>query len=691
MKINYPETKIIPVVDELHGRKIVDDYRWLEEIETSEVQDWISKQNQVTRNFLDPLPEREKMLAELEKVFDRTLIDLPRVCGDRVFYLQRHPGQNQPVLYYRLENETEEEAKPIIDPNPYSTTGIVALDWWYPSDSGKHIAYGLSSNGDEWSVLQIINVDTGEIFKERIPRTRYASIAWKDENGFYYSRYPEEGEFPPGEENYHMRLFYHQIGTDYRQDPLIFGDQDISMMAMIRGKLSPDKRYLLVFVQDGWRRNDIYLADLHRDEHKFIPLIKGYPALFSGEFLDDFFYFTTNYQAPNYRVLKLSLKKALEKGFSEPTDWMTIIAEDPISCLEFVDLSSNKLIVSKLKDATSHLRVYDLAGGCLGDVDLPGLGSLSCLTKPGNTGHPYIVYQSFLIPPTIYRIDLDDLRLIKWAGVTPNLLTNHFSINQKFFVSNDGTKIPIFIIHRSELELTGDLPTVLNGYGGFNVSLVPEYNPAIFPWLEDGGVFAMANLRGGSEYGEEWHAAGMRENKQNVFDDFTSAAKFLISEGYTDPAHLGIHGRSNGGLLVGAALTQAPELFAAVACGVPLLDMVRYHKFLIGALWIDEYGSPEIAEEFEWLSAYSPYHQLEEDVNYPATLFYTAISDSRVHPLHALKMTASMQRLTNAERPILLRVEFGAGHGSGKPISKLVAERADIWSFFAARLGLQIK
>lgn len=688
MQIKYPHTKVIPVADELHGYKIVDNYRWLEEIEDRKVQNWISEQNQLTRNILHPVPVREKLLTGLQRYLDSEKISSPQVYNDRVFYLKRHKGQNQPVLYYRLETETEEKAKLVIDPNKYSTAGITALDWWYPSDDGKFIAYGLSTNGDEWSLLHIVNVETGEVLSERIPRTRYASIAWKDETGFYYTRYPEIGQVPPGEENYHVRLFYHEIGTDYREDPLIFGSADIPMKAIVKGKLSKDKRYLLVSVQHGWRRNDLYLADLLATESRFIPLVKDYQGLFMGEFLGDELYLLTNYQAANYRVIKLSFKKALEKGFCEPADWTTIIPEDPNCSIQFAKLLNHQLVVSILQDAVSQLKVYDLEGVYRGDVKLPGLGSLNTITDPGKAGDPYIVYESFLTPPSIYRLDLENLRLISWASVSTNVQTEQFSVAQKFYTSKDGTKIPIFILHRSGIELTGELPTVLNGYGGFNVSMVPAYNPAIFSWLEHGGVFAVANLRGGSEYGEKWHAAGMRENKQNVFDDFISAAKFLIAEGYTNPAHLGIHGRSNGGLLVGAALTQAPELFQAVACGVPLLDMLRYHKFLIGALWIDEYGSPDIQEQFDWLYAYSPYHHLKEGVSYPATYFYTAASDSRVHPLHALKMAASLQKLNVSENPILLNVEFAAGHGVGKPISKLIDEQADIWSFLAWRLGL---
>ncbi len=690
MNIRYPDTPIRPVVDQLHGHEIVDNYRWLEEMDNPETQEWVRQQNQLTRGILDKLPERKGIVARLQKYLDTEKIDYPKVFDNRVFYLRRKQGQNQPILYYRFEHETDDQERIVLDPNKESNTGIVSLDWWFPSDDGKLLAYGLSKSGDEWSTLHILNIETGEVLTDQIPRCRYANVIWKDQHSFYYNRYPQPGEFPLGEENYHMRIFHHVIGTEWENDPLIFGE-DLPMKVMLGIRLTHDRRYILINVQHGWRRNDIYIADFTQKELNFKPLITDLEGLFYGEVIDDIFYLFTNYNAPNYTLVAEDLGRVLADGVTEIESFQTIIPEDKNMILEGASYVNGRILVSFAKDATAYLKVYDIQGNFIADIELPTLGSIDKLTEVGASGKPYLVFQSFLYPPEIYQVDLENFRLTPWAGIEASIDPKRFVIHQKFYKSKDGIRVPMFILHRSDIVPNGKTPTVLNGYGGFNVSSSPEYNAALFPWLENGGIFVLANLRGGSEYGEDWHRAGMRENKQNVFDDFIYAAKYLIEEGYTDSQHLGIHGRSNGGLLVGAALTQEPTLFRAVACGVPLLDMLRYHKFLIGAMWTDEYGSPDIAEEFSWLYAYSPYHHVKESVEYPPVFFYTAASDSRVHPLHAMKMTASLQRFSDPKRPVLLSVEFDAGHGVGKPMSMLVNEQADIWSFMAWRLGLEIK
>ncbi|MGI5853383.1 MAG: prolyl oligopeptidase family serine peptidase [Bacillota bacterium] len=700
--IHIPDAPHTPrkiVTDIVHGVKIDDPYRWLEDGQSPETRAWTEAQNQRTEAVMQQLPARKLISRRLTELMSQETVGSPHLCGNQLFYMAHFQGKSQPVLMVialeDLLSGATSRARILVDPNKESQTGIVALDWWNPSADGSMLAYGLSKGGDEWSVLHIMEVATGKLLPEKIKRTRYAGVTWrKDNTGFYYGRYPQPGEVPPGEENYNRHIFYHKLGTDPANDPKIYGEGCAKELSF-GTSFSKDGHYLLLHVSHGWRRTDLY----YRDEtdsagtaSPFLPLVEGIDAHFYGGIIGETLYVLTNYQASRYRIVAIDLKNPAQNN------WRTIIPESDDLTIENVAFAKGHIIISGLKHAVSHLYVYDLHGQLLGEVPLPTLGAVTGLTADPESDDFFLVFESFLIPPAIYRCTAakgtplkPEMVLTSAEAVDPNLV----SIEQVFYPSKDGTKIPMFILKRRDLPVSADNPhpTVLFGYGGFNISKTPTYMPAIVPWIESGGIYASANLRGGSEYGEDWHRAGMQSNKQNVFDDYIAAGEYLISKGYTDHDHFGVWGRSNGGLLVGATLTQRPDLMKAVACGVPLLDMVRYHKFLIAYLWCSEYGNPDDPEAFKWLYAYSPYHHVHEDVTYPAIYTYTAESDTRVDPLHAKKMTALLQHvdsITAAKGPILLQVEADAGHGVGKPLHKIVAEQANMWAFLAWQLGLDV-
>lgn len=687
---HLPHTPKQIVTDIVHGVLIEDPYRWLENGQSPETRAWTQAQNQRTEAVMGQLIERDLLGERMTELMSQDTVGSPLLRGSKLFYTKRIQGKHQPVLMVVDLGELS-EATILVDPNEESKAGIVALDWWYPSSDGSMLAYGLSEKGDEWSVLHVLNVKTGELLPERIERARYSGVTWqKDNEGFYYGRYPKPGEVPPGEENYNRHIFYHKLGTDPACDPKIFGEGRPKELSF-GTSLSDDGKYLLLTVSYGWNSTDLFFRDETIPGSEFMPIIEGKDAIFYGHIIGETLYMITNFQASKYKIV------AVDLGNPAMENWKTIIPESPDMTIDNVEFTKGHMIISLLKHAVSHLHVYSLDGSFKKEIPLPTLGTITGLTADLDSSEFFFTFESFLVPPAIYSSSLEKggepkVFLESAKAVDQNLA----SIEQVFYPSKDGTKIPMFILRRSDLEISSSnpYPTVLSGYGGFNISRTPVYSPAIVPWIESGGIYASANLRGGSEYGEDWHRAGMLDKKQNVFDDFIAAGEYLINKGYTDKDHLGIWGRSNGGLLVGAALTQRPDLFRTVACGVPLLDMVRYHKFLIAYLWCSEYGNPDDPEEFQWIYAYSPYHHVHENISYPAVYTYTAESDTRVDPLHAKKMTALLQDVsarTPSKGPLLLVVESDAGHGVGKPLYKIVDEQANMWGFMAWQLGLNIK
>ncbi len=678
-----PKAKMQPVTDDLYGHKIVDNYRWLEDEGSPETQEFVRQELAYTRGILDPLPGREKILERLQQLALVGTIGAPQLGGQYYFYTRREGTQNQPILLVREGVHGADRA--LVDVNQMAADGTVALDWWYPSDDGKYVAYGTSHSGSEESTLYVIETATGKLLADTIERTRFSSVAWKkDHSGFYYSRHPRKGEVPAGEEVYHVKIFYHPLGGDPAKDALIFGEglpaQDIPAVQLA----DDDDRWLLITVFEGWAKSEMYLQDLQAGTPPVV-VTSGKNFLYSGEIFQGKLYITTNEEASRYRVFVVGAANAKREN------WKEIIPESD-AVLQNLSVFGGMLFAQYEKNATSELQRFDLAGKPLGEVRLPALGTAAGIGGRYDRKEMFFGFQSFTIPASVYQVDLSSGQTSLWDRVHAPIDPSAYDVQQVWFSSKDGTKVPMFVFHKKGLELNGKNPTLLTGYGGFNISLTPSFSAARYLWLEHGGVFAVVNLRGGAEFGEDWHRAGMLDKKQNVFDDFIAAAEFLISDKITDKDHLAIQGGSNGGLLMGAALTERPELFRAVVCQVPLLDMLRYQHFQIAKLWIPEYGSADDPKQFEWLYAYSPYHHVQAGTDYPAILFMTAESDTRVDPMHAKKMAALMQAEAangqSRDRPILLRIESKAGHGAGKPLAKQIEEGVDVYSFLFWQLGV---
>ena len=687
MKPPVTEKKVVE--ETLHGVTIRDPFRYLEDADDPETQKFVEVQNAWTRSLLDPLPGRAAIRSRLEELLSIGMLGAPQIGGRYYFYTKREGMQNQAVLYVREGLKGIHRA--LVDVNAWDAAGTTALDWWYPSHDGKYVCFGTSENGSEISDLQVVETATGKLLPLKIRRTRAASVAWRHDNsGFFYTRYPNPGEVPPGEEVYYRKVFYHSLGDpgDGSHDKLVFFyDKDPRGWPNIT--ISDDDRWLLIAVSQGWTRVNLFLLELLSDAPP-AEITEGKDFLYGGEIYRGSIYLTSNEGAPRFRVFKVDVTRPAREH------WREIIPQSPgarDAVLQGAHVIGGKLLVTFEKDVTAEIKVFDLEGQSLADVVMPGLGSLAGVGGNYDSDEAFFDFQSFTVATTIYRIDMKsrDAKVSLWESLRGITDRRQYVVTQVFYPSKDGTQIPIFIVHDRNVKLDGQSPTWLSGYGGFNVSNSPTFRASVLLWLEQGGIFALANIRGGSEYGEEWHRAGMLEHKQNVFDDFIAAAEYLIAEKYASPNQLAIQGGSNGGLLVGAALTQRPDLFRAVICQVPLLDMLRYQSFQIAKLWIPEYGSAEDAEQFRWLYKYSPYHRVKAGAEYPAVMFMTADTDTRVDPMHAKKMTALLQTQAangkSSERPILLRLDVKAGHGAGKPVSKQVDELTDMFSFLFWQLG----
>jgi prolyl oligopeptidase len=676
-----PDTPREIVVEELHGHEITDPYRWLEHADSAATRDWVVQQNDYTASLLEAVPGRAAIRDRLTELYSIGGVGAPTVRNGRYFYQRRDGTQNQPVLYGRDGRDGVERM--LIDPNAASEEGTVVLDWWYPSADGTLLAYGFSSNGDEWSTLHLLDVASGRLLSDRIERTRYSSLAWlPDNSGFYYTRYPYPGEVAQGEENYWNKFYFHRVGTDAADDAELHVT-DMAREDMPSLSTSPDGRFLVASIFKGWDRSNLYVRALATVDAPFFPIAEGEDAIFEAVVDGETLYIHTNLDAPRYRLFRVP---AAHPGREF---WEEIIPERDDAVLESIALAGDGIVAVYLRNATSELSVFDRAGRLLHRPELPALGTVTALTGNRDEPEAFFGFESFTVPSTVYRLDLAQRDSSVWASVEAEVRSDNYTVQQGWYTSRDGTRVSIFLVHRRDLDRSRPHPTVLTGYGGFNVSRTPMFFRNALLWLEHGGVYALPNLRGGGEYGEEWHRAGVLDRKQNVFDDFIAAAEYLIEEGYTDSSHLAISGGSNGGLLVGAALTQRPDLFRAVVCQVPLLDMLRYHQFLIARLWIAEYGSAENPDQFPFIYAYSPYHRVREGERYPAILFTTAESDTRVDPLHARKMAALLQSVNASDNPILLRVETRAGHGVGKPIAKVIDEQTDVWTFLFWQLGVE--
>jgi len=680
-----PKAKVDNVEETLHGHRIVDPYRWLEDSGSADTQEYVRQQMAYTRSVLDPLPAREGIAKRLTEMAAIGTIGTPQPAGSFYFYTRREGTLNQPLLLVR--EGVQGKDRTLVDVNQMSADGTVALDWWYPSDDGKYVAYGTSTSGSEESVLHIIKTATGKLLPDVIDRTRFTSLTWKKDNsGFYYSRRPKKGDVPEGEEVYHVKIFYHALGSDPAKDPLIFGEgrnaQDLPGVTLA----DDDDRWLLFNVSEGWAKTEMYLQDLKAGTPP-VEITSGKTFLYDGEIFRGKLYITTNEDASRYRVF------VVDAANPRRENWKEIIPETD-AVLENISIFDGKIVAAYQKNATSQMQLFDLDGQFLGEVPLPSIGTLNGRGGRWDRKEMFFGFQSFTVPPAVYRLaDLSSRHSGLWDRVNAPIDPDNYEVHQLWYSSKDGTRVPMFVFYKKGLKLDGHNPTLLTGYGGFNITINPSFVGGRFLWLDHGGVYAVANLRGGAEFGEDWHRAGMLEKKQNVFDDFIAASEFLISEKYTDKDRLAIQGGSNGGLLVGAAFTQRPDLFRAVVCQVPLLDMLRYQNFQIAKLWIPEYGSADDPKQFDWLYAYSPYHHVKAGTEYPAIMFMTADTDTRVDPMHAKKMAALMQAEAgnghSRERPILLRIESKAGHGAGKPLAKQIEEGVDIYSFLFWQLGVK--
>jgi prolyl oligopeptidase len=703
-----------PVIDIFHGTKVLDNYRWLEDGNNPQTQKWVEQEIAYTRALLDPLPGRPAIQKRLTELLSIGIVTPPQLAGRHYFYTKREGMQNQPILYVR--DSLNGPDRVLVDANQLAADGTVALDWFQPSEYGKYVAYGTSPSGSEMSTLHVLETKTGTILLDTIERTRAASIAWlHDNSGFYYTRYPEKGEVPAGQEMYNRHVYFHLLGSDPKTDDLVFGEgRDPEDWPNVQ--LSNDGRWLLITVEQGWTKSELFLMDLKSDRPAS-RLTTGKDFLYRGDVYDGKVYITTNEDAPRYRVF------VTDAGNFDRESWKEIIPQSE-AVLQGAAVFGGKLFTQYEQNASSQLKIFDLEGKKISDITLPAIGTVFGTGGRWDRDEAFFGFQSFTIPPSIYRIDLKTepqrlkpttssdssgtaesralpesasagkMEAALWTKVeAPSIDPTTYEVGQEWFQSKDGTRVPMFVVHKKGLQKNGKSPTLLTAYGGFNVSLTPTFSRTAYLWMEHGGVYAVANLRGGAEFGEDWHRAGMLDKKQNVFDDMIAAAEHLIATKYTDKNHLAIQGGSNGGLLMGAMITQRPELFRAVVCQVPLLDMLHYQDFQIAKLWIPEYGTAEKAADFKWLYAYSPYHHVKAGMEYPAVLFMTADTDTRVDPMHAKKMAAEMQAEarngTSKTRPILLRIESKAGHGAGKPVTKQIEEFTDVYSFLFWQVGVK--
>lgn len=684
-RLGYPETAKREVVDDYHGTKVIDPYRWLEDDNAAETKAWVAAQNKVTYHYLDQIPERARLRERLTKLWNFERYGIPFKQGGRYFYSRNDGLQNQSVLY--VADALEAAPRVLLDPNTLSSDGTVALSGYSISEDGNWMAYGLSASGSDWNEWKVRDVRTGADLSDHLKWVKFSGASWtKDGKGFFYSRYdaPKEGDALKGVNKF-QKLYFHKLGTPQSEDVLIYERRDQPDWGF-GGHVSDDGRYLIISIWQGTdRRNRVYYRDLSRPDAPVVKLLDDYDADY--RFVDNdggVFWFYTDLKAPRGRVI------AIDTANPDRPNWKEIIPQ-AAETLKGVNLLGEKFICTYLKDARSAVKLFSREGRALGDVALPGLGSVGGFGGRRTDTETFYSFTSFTTPGTIYRYDVTSGASTVFRAPKVDFDSPRYETRQVFFTSKDGTRVPMFVTHKKGLKLDGRNPTYLYGYGGFNISQTPGFSVSMAVWLELGGVYAVANLRGGGEYGEEWHQAGTKLKKQNVFNDFIGAAEWLIAKHYTRPDKLAIAGGSNGGLLVGACMTQRPDLFGCCLPAVGVMDMLRFHKFTIGWAWTSDYGSADNAEEFTALYAYSPYHNLKPGVRYPATLVTTADHDDRVVPAHSFKFAARLQEMQHRlGPPVLIRIETKAGHGAGKPTAKLIDEAADKLGFVVRELGVEL-
>lgn len=680
-RIKYPVTQKVDTVDVYFGVEVPDPYRWLEDDNSEETAEWVKAENEITFDYLEKIPFRDKINKRLTKIWNYPRYGVPFKEGKNYFFFKNDGMQNQSVLYIR--EGLDDEPRVLLDPNKFSEDGTVALSNLSVSHDGKLLAYGVSTGGSDWSEIFILNIETGEKLDDHIKWVKFSIIAWKD-YGFYYSTYdpPEEGEELSDKNEYH-KVYYHKIGTLQKDDKLIFENKKYPLRNYV-AYITEDEKYLFISESETTSGNALYYKNLAIPGSKFKQIAEGFDNEYHViDHIGDNFLMITNYEAPKQQLVLLNPQKP------EAKNWKIIIPEKD-EVLGSVDYVGGKLVVEYMKDAYSQAFVYDLEGNLLNDMNLPGIGTMFGFNGKEDEDVAFYGFTSFTFPSTIYKYDVKNNESEVYHKSEIDFNPDEYTTKQVFYESKDETKVPMFIVHKKGIKMNGNNPTILYAYGGFNISMTPGFSVSRLIFLENGGIYVVANIRGGGEYGEDWHEAGIKLQKQNVFDDFIAAAEYLIKEKYTSSEKLGILGGSNGGLLIGACMNQRPELFKVAVPIVGVMDMLRYHKFTIGWAWAGDYGtSEENKEMFEYLLGYSPLHNIKKGLNYPATLAITADHDDRVVPLHSFKYMATLQEMNSGKNPVLIRIETMAGHGAGKPTSKIIEESTDIYSFIMYNLGMK--
>ncbi len=678
--MNYPKTKTVDVKDDYHGQVVADPYRWLEEAESPEVKAWIAAQNELTSGYLAKISGRKAMKERLTTIWQYDAYSVPRHAGSHLFFFKQSGLQNQPV--FMMQEDGSSEAEVLIDANTLSKDGTVEIASVFPSNSGQYVAYATSGSGSDWQTIYIYDVEKRANTADHLAWCKFSDVAWATgDSGFYYNRYDD----PKNVSKEHLtggnKVWYHALGRPQAEDRLIYEEEnDLNMI--YDPMVTDDGRYLVIHIFNGTDpENKVIVKDLSSDG-PFVSLFDKADAMYQVVAnIGPKFILLSNLNAPKGRII------AKELGSNEISE----LVPEQKAVLDGVKRSADRLVAAYMEDASHRLKVFGLDGQLIDKVALPGLGSISGLKASFKESTVYFGFESFLNPRTVYRFDSQNLTArpeVVWPISLP-IDTSAFETKQYFVTSKDGTKVPIFVTAKKDLVKNGKNPTILYGYGGFNINLTPFFKVHRLHWLEQGGVYVVANLRGGTEYGEEWHKDGMLGNKQHVFDDFIAAARYLIDEKFTAPEKLAINGGSNGGLLVTATILQAPELFGAAVAQVPVTDMLRYHRFTVGRFWVGEYGNAEEnADHFKFMYAYSPLHNVPKGIKAPPTLVTTADTDDRVVPAHSFKFVATLQAAQSGPNPVLLRVDSKAGHGHGKPTSKQIEEMVDIYSFIMKNLGM---
>ena len=684
--LTYPETRRVDQIDVYHGKMVADPYRWLENDvrEDAEVAAWVEAENQVTFGYLKAIPQRQAIVDRLTELWNYERYSTPSKEGGRYYFSKNDGLQNQSVVY--MLETLDSEPKVLFDPNMWSEDGTVALGETSFSKDGKYVAYSIADGGSDWRSWRIRDIASGNDLDDKLEWTKWSPAVWGADNaGFYYCRFdaPAAGAAYQ-QSNLNQKMYYHRVGTPQDDDPLIFSRPEEPKWGFSPYEIGEGSQYMALGIWDAGEKNLLYYMDLSQPNSEPKELIGGWDA--SYDFIGNdgpIFYIRTDLDAPNGRVVTVDIREP------ERANWKTIIPESE-DALRGADIVGDFIITSYLHDAASRVRLFTLAGEHVRDVEFPGIGSAGGFDGRRGDTETFYTFTNYTTPPSIYRYDLATGQSTLFQKAKVGIDTDLYEVKQVFYTSKDGTRVPMFITHKKGLVLDGNNPTLLYGYGGFNAAMTPRFSVSSLAWAEMGGVYAVANLRGGGEYGEKWHQAGMKLNKQNVFDDFIAAAEWLIANKYTSAPKLAVQGGSNGGLLVGAVMTQRPDLFGACVPEVGVMDMLRFHKFTAGRYWTDDYGSSDDPEQFKALQAYSPYHNIKDGTKYPPTIVTTADTDDRVVPGHSFKFAAALQHAQAGDAPVIIRIETRAGHGAGTPTGKWIEHVADIWAFLCANLNVTL-